>query len=537
MDLESAARELKMLARKEKLTASELDRAKDLMVEVKRLGMSNPEIVELSDRRWSESTIKGYTKGIRATDPEPWKSTTSVFSEMLSRNFGLADVSKAMSLSAELDRMGTSLDNVVRFMAELKQKEISFDQVAEAIKLNAELDGIGTSATEIAGLIEKLQKENIDTPSFVLLFHNWDGAGLTAERARSTLNYKQQLEAAGVDIEALSEIALAAGKFGSPAQVLEAVSRYGSIGKLDEELQAKRKELDEQLQIRREKLETLSGEIENRNRELDTAGKRLEGVQKQAADLRPALAAHRRLEAIGFDEKAFSELEKAGKRYGTPRKVLIALNHFADLSDIKAAAEDMKGKLKQEKADVEATEKKHLHLKSIIEMCEDLLRRKFGLQAITLIRETAMKYGEAVDVMKAIEAHGSLKEIEKKISQARTGLVETQAKIQRQKELEAEYQARIRATLEQLEALNAKAIDVGRQAGVVQQQIKKDTLARDVLNLVQNPTSAGYENCLPLVLVLLNSIRLWTDTNKNQFAYFALLERNLKDAMGHIGGS
>ena len=48
MDFESVAKELKMLARQEKLSASELDRAKDLMVELKESGMSNPDIVELS---------------------------------------------------------------------------------------------------------------------------------------------------------------------------------------------------------------------------------------------------------------------------------------------------------------------------------------------------------------------------------------------------------------------------------------------------------------------------------------------------------
>jgi len=284
-------------------------------------------------------------------------------------------------------------------------------------------------------------------------------------------------------------------------------------------------------------LKGLQTQIETRGIELDMAEKKLEKARDEMADVQKALASYQRLVSMGFDEKALGELEKAGKKYGTPRTVLTAVSRFGGLSDIKTATEDMKGKLKQEKADVEATEKKHLYLKSIIEMCEDLLRRKFSLQTITLIRETAMKYGEAVDVMKAIEAHGSLKEIEKKISQARTELVETQAKIQRQKELEAEYQARIRAALEQLEALNAKAIEAGRQAGVVQQQIKKDTKARDILNLLQNPTSAGYENCLPLVLVMLNSIRFWTDTNKDQFAYFSLLDQNLKDAMAKIGGS
>jgi len=98
VDLQSAARELKMLAGKERLTASELDRAKDLMVELKRLGMSNPEIVEVTGGRWSESTAKGYTKGVRTTDPERWKSTAALFSEMLSRNLTLAEVSQAITI-------------------------------------------------------------------------------------------------------------------------------------------------------------------------------------------------------------------------------------------------------------------------------------------------------------------------------------------------------------------------------------------------------------------------------------------------------
>ena len=74
MDLESVAKELKMLAGREGLTAPELDRAKNLMAQLKGTGMANPEIVELTGGRWSESTTKGYTRGVRATDPEPWKS-------------------------------------------------------------------------------------------------------------------------------------------------------------------------------------------------------------------------------------------------------------------------------------------------------------------------------------------------------------------------------------------------------------------------------------------------------------------------------
>lgn len=93
MDLESIARELRMVAGRERLSPSELDRVRHLMVELKRLGMSNPEIVEVTGGRWSESTVKGYTRGVHAIDSEPWKSTASLLSEMLSRNLTLAEVS------------------------------------------------------------------------------------------------------------------------------------------------------------------------------------------------------------------------------------------------------------------------------------------------------------------------------------------------------------------------------------------------------------------------------------------------------------
>lgn len=84
MDLELAAKELKMPASRDRLSPSEFERAKHLMVELKQRGMSNPEVVELTGGRRSESTVKGYTKGVRTSDSELWKSTTALFSEMLS---------------------------------------------------------------------------------------------------------------------------------------------------------------------------------------------------------------------------------------------------------------------------------------------------------------------------------------------------------------------------------------------------------------------------------------------------------------------
>ena len=489
MDLESAARELKMLAGKERLTASELDRTKGLMVQLKGMGMSNPEMAELTGGRWSESTIKGYTRGIRATDPEPWQSTTALFSEMLSKNLTLADVSEAVSITTELK-------------------------------------GIGSSLGEIAGFVKELEGEGIDVSAFVLLLHDWHEAGLTSVDARSALSYKAQLEQADLDIDTLSHIAEAAGKFGGSGEVLEAVAKYGNLG-----------ELDQEVQNRREQLDTQASEMESRSQELDAVGRKLEKVRNEITAKEKALATYEGLRAISFDEQGLGELAKAAEKYGTPRKVLRAVNRFVDLTKIKAVDAELRNKVKQKRAMVKSLDEQYSHLKEPIELCKKLLKRRFGLSALQLINLTAWRYGEPTEVMKAIETYGALREIEKKIAQAKAELAEIEGKVQVLKETYNEQNARNRAILDQFETLNAKAIEVGRTVGSVEQQLKKDTLARDILNLLQNPVSADYEQNLPLVLVMVKSISVWATINKSKFRFSSLVEKNLQELAGYLGGS
>jgi len=237
MDLESAARELKMLAGRERLTASELDRVKGLVAQLKGMGMLNTEIAELTEGRWSESTIKGYTRGIRATDPEPWKSATAVFSEMFSKNLTLADAREAVGIITELEGMGSSLADVVSFMRNLKEREATLSQLSEATKITADLEAKGTSPTEVASFVSELEQEKVDVPAFVLLLRGWHEAGLTPVDAQSVLSYKAQLEQAGLDIDAPSHIAEAVGKFCGSGEVLEAVAKYGNLWELDQEAQ------------------------------------------------------------------------------------------------------------------------------------------------------------------------------------------------------------------------------------------------------------------------------------------------------------
>lgn len=526
MDLESVARELKMLAGKERLTASELDRVKGLMAQLKGMGILNTEIAELTEGRWSESTIKGYTRGIKTTDPEPWKSATAAFSEMLSKNLTLADVREAVSIITELEGMGSSLADVESFMRNLKEREATLSQLSEAAKITADLEAKGTSPTEVASFVLELEQEKVDVSAFVLLLRDWHEAGLTSADARSALSYKAQLEQAGLDIGALSRIAEAAGKFGRSGEVLEAVAKYGNLAELDQEAQKGQQRLDAQ-----------AAEMESRGQELDAADKKLEKVWNETAAKEKALATYEGLRAMGFDEQGLGELAKAAEKYGTPRKVLRAVNRFVNLTKIKAVDDELRKKVKQKRAMVKSLDEQYSHLKEPIEMCKRLLKRRFGLAALSLINVTAWRYGEPTEVMKAIEAYGQLKEIKKQINQADADLAEIKGKIQMLKETYTECSARNRAILDQFETLNARAIEVGRTVGSVEQQLKKDTLARDILNLLQNPVSADYEQYLPLVLVMVKSISVWATINKSKFRFSSLVDKNLQELAGYLGGS
>jgi len=136
-----------------------------------------------------------------------------------------------------------------------------------------------------------------------------------------------------------------------------------------------------------------------------------------------------------------------------------------------------------------------------------------------------------------VEAYGKVEALNEKIEKLKLEAATIEGKIEQLKKTQGQYEARNKTILEQFEALNAKAIEVGRIVGTVEQRLKKDTLARDILNLLQNPTSAGYEEYSPLVLVLLKSISVWANMNKSKVSYSILLDKNLEEAIRYLGGN
>jgi hypothetical protein len=61
--LEDIASQLLLLSKRQPLRDDDLSRAKDLVRSLKEAGYTNKEISTLTDEKWSEPTVKLYTRG------------------------------------------------------------------------------------------------------------------------------------------------------------------------------------------------------------------------------------------------------------------------------------------------------------------------------------------------------------------------------------------------------------------------------------------------------------------------------------------
>ena len=82
--VEDTVSELQLLSKRQPLKDEDLLRAKDLMGSLKDAGYTNKEISILTGEKWSEPTVKLYTRGINTKDSTP-KDNTKVVAERISK--------------------------------------------------------------------------------------------------------------------------------------------------------------------------------------------------------------------------------------------------------------------------------------------------------------------------------------------------------------------------------------------------------------------------------------------------------------------
>ena len=133
-------------------------------------------------------------------------------------------------------------------------------------------------------LLGTVESSSIDMPDFIQLHQKLKQNGLLPEDVANTLAYKQQLGKRGVDLDSLGLVAELAKKYGDPPEIIEAVSKYGSLVELEQQIAAKEQELD------------------RLNQQLADVHEQLEKVENKSSELKGALEAYEEVAKLGFTE-------------------------------------------------------------------------------------------------------------------------------------------------------------------------------------------------------------------------------------------
>lgn len=397
-------------------------------------------------------------------------------------------------LAEHRDSKGPTYNAIGRFLNDMEPKVRALSEVqAKLDAAGLELDSLDQKIKEAESNVARLDdsKNTLDKKI----------ESLEVKLAEKSEVIKQvgELGKLGFDIERLRQLRETLTEIG----VKHGLKGKETVGKFFHDLK------DYEVVLEAESiLKELQTQIETKKLEAENWQAEEEALRRKHDDLKEAIAAIYALRAKGIKVSQIMTWQRILNRFETLEQFDEDLSRYGDL-------------IKLLNTRKEETESYELRLAQVQSQVETLDRERTKIEAAI----DALKVAGVKELKGMTEAAG--KELK---ALTATQIKETQVVGQ-------EVSKGLDNLFAQLDALGAKAIEVGRTVGIVEQQLKKDTMARDLLNLLQNPVAAGYEESLPLVLVLLKSIGVWTNINKDKFSFPSLIDKNLEELTGHLGGS
>lgn len=197
-DLEDIVSELQFLSKKQPVQDDDLLRVKELMGILKESGYTNKEISTLTREKWSEPTIKLYTRGTNK-DSTPKANATRVIVEMISRGLTFEQVILATSIKSEID---------------LTEGNVALQ--------------------DLLNLIEKVKKSSIDISEVIKLFNRLKSepklSSLLFRQLSDLLHYKSELEMNGIAIEHLKQILQVCKSYAESTIITKTMPQNGKEG-------------------------------------------------------------------------------------------------------------------------------------------------------------------------------------------------------------------------------------------------------------------------------------------------------------------
>lgn len=464
------------LASKPVLTKADHTEVRQLMRQLKKEGMSNEEISELSKGKWTPSTIKFYTPGIKSSHPSPWQSAVALLDNLMSTNMTLDDVDTAVTVFEDLKSHGISLDQVIDFLLAADSYTVDLNTIVQQHQALKEFS-------------------------------------LSPEDIAKMLALKKEFEAEGMSVDSLPMLVELASSYGDTQKVLEAVSAYGSLEQLKAEIKATKEELN------------------SFNEQTASLGRKLEQTQATLSELTKPLQAYHNVLELGFGEKQLDDLATLAEKYGGPKAVFQVLKGYNDYAEIKNKVSKAKSELGNLESEINKLSTKHSHLATAINMCLTLINQyKFGLDAIATTLSLAAKYGEPLVVLKCVEAYGELQTVQQ-------ALTKLEGKVAERKELLVQLEGRYHEALSQMESLNAMALKLGAEVSKVENRLADSKGLEKIINLINNPASAGYNEYGPLVLAITVALNKWVVSNDDRFKFPYSIKKGLEELIAELAGS
>lgn len=474
-DFEELTRRLTVLAETPVLSKGEHKEAVETMRQLKRDGMSNEQIARLSGERWSASTVKGYTKGVRSAADGQWQDAVDVMKDVMSGDLSLEEVAQAAALKTKLAHSHVSVDDVVLVM-----------------------DAAHAASTDVRQLVELLKKLNEH--------------GLSPKKAAEALTLKETLNKQGLSMESLPKLAQVAQEFGGIEGALNAVAGYGSL-----------KQLEEKTKAAEERLSTA-------NEQFAAAEKKLAETRSTVVKERKPLEALSKARSLGFGEAELTQLNKASERVGGPKAVFKVFDDCAALIELGRRKE----KAMQDVAGAQAMIRKlaadYSHLKEAVELCSSLIRDYgFGLDAIATVHFVAQRYGSPTVVLKALETYGNVQSLHDREQQLEKMVQEKERSLEKLKDEEWQATDMIKALHNRYEAISADAAQL-------EKKVEASVGLSKVKTFLSSPSSLDFKEGGPTALAVAVALREWSSRYRSRLARGGAINFGLDVLIGDLGG-
>ena len=281
-----------------RLNRKEKDRARELLVSLKRQGFSPDQMEEMTKKKWNKNTIRFYTKGVRIEDSLAPAESLDVIGEMSALGLTLQDMQQANAIKRNLDRQGVSMN-------------------------------------EVADLIEDVHSSGMTMGVKTLLSYVKDvrESGISIGELGQIRNYQKSLEGMGINERRLGELfrlvsTVGGNNFEKGIRLVKGVGNLEQLkGQINQALSTKH-----ELESKVKSLESQVADLLNRKSVVQAS---LDLVQK--------------LEDNGFNKAVLDRLKTVSEKHGGPDKVLRALDEYVNTEVLKTEI----GMLEKEKAALE----------------------------------------------------------------------------------------------------------------------------------------------------------------------------------------